>query len=168
MVWKDNHKVFRKNKWNPIKRVSDLTMFFSRTCAKLAYQDAQVVIEGGELPSDVILFDGHDGAGIAYDIQLLQRLSVHMRKRRYENGSLSLNSVKLQFELDQFGAPVEVTAFEAKEANRLIEEFMLQANISVASKILSTFPEEALLRRHQDPTERRLVKEQKTEESQRN
>ncbi|OBZ83463.1 DIS3-like exonuclease 2 [Choanephora cucurbitarum] len=127
-----------------------------RTCAKLAYQDAQVVIEGGELPSDVILFDGHDGAGIAYDIQLLQRLSVHMRKRRYENGSLSLNSVKLQFELDQFGAPVEVTAFEAKEANRLIEEFMLQANISVASKILSTFPEEALLRRHQDPTERRL------------
>ncbi|KAI8356699.1 hypothetical protein EDC96DRAFT_515217 [Choanephora cucurbitarum] len=126
-----------------------------RTCAKLAYQDAQVVIEGGRLPSDVILFD-FDASRIAYDIQCLQRLSVHMRKRRYENGSLSLNSVKLQFELDQFGAPVEVTAFEAKEANRLIEEFMLQANISVASKILSCFPEEALLRRHQDPTERRL------------
>ncbi|KAI8329913.1 hypothetical protein BD560DRAFT_416603 [Blakeslea trispora] len=127
-----------------------------RACAKLAYQDAQAVIEGGELPSHVTIFNGHDPAAIALDIKSLQNLSVQMRKRRYENGSLSLNSVKLQFELDEFGTPTEVTAFEAKEANRLIEEFMLQANISVASKILRAFPEEALLRRHQDPTERRL------------
>ncbi|RCI04081.1 hypothetical protein CU098_000876, partial [Rhizopus stolonifer] len=126
------------------------------SCAKLAYEDAQKVIDGGELSSDVQIHDRHDPALVSHDIRLLQRMSVHMRKRRYENGSLSLHSVKLQFVLDDNGSPVDVFAFEAKEANQLIEEFMLFANISVANKILQSFPEEALLRRHQDPLEKRL------------
>jgi hypothetical protein len=46
---------------------------------------------------------------------------------------------------------------EMKNANRLIEEFMLQANLSVAQKISSTFPEQALLRRHATPIDRKLV-----------
>ncbi|KAI8882432.1 RNB-domain-containing protein, partial [Backusella circina FSU 941] len=52
--------------------------------------------------------------------------------------------------------PIDVTVAELKEANRLIEEFMLRANISVAHKVLQHFPDEALLRRHEEPNEKRL------------
>lgn len=68
-----------------------------------------------------------------------------------------MNSVKLNFDLDDEGLPTSVSKFEAKEANRLIEEFMLCANICVAQKICQAFPGESLLRRHQEPIERRLV-----------
>jgi protein SSD1 len=43
-----------------------------------------------------------------------------------------------------------------KEANELIEEFMLLANISVAGKIASGLPDQSLLRRHEEPIDRRL------------
>jgi protein SSD1 len=88
---------------------------------------------------------------------MLHELSVEMRKQRYAGGSLSMNSVKLQFELDDQGQPISVSTFEAQAANRLIEEFMLRANISVAEKISKTFRDESLLRRHEDPLEKRLV-----------
>lgn len=81
-----------------------------------------------------------------------------MRQRRYKNGCLSLHSVKLNFKLDNEGFPVSVSQFVAKEANRLIEEFMLFANISVAQKICQMFPDTSLLRRHQEPIEKRLVR----------
>ncbi|KAI8967265.1 hypothetical protein BDF20DRAFT_239344 [Mycotypha africana] len=127
-----------------------------KSCAKLAYEDAQRVIEGGELDADTMIHDGHNVSDVYHDIRTLQQMSMAMRKRRYENGSLSMNSVKLQFELDERGEPISVRPFEAKEANRMIEEFMLCANISVAQKIAEAFPDEALLRRHQEPIERRM------------
>jgi exoribonuclease R len=71
---------------------------------------------------------------------------------------LSLGSIKLNFELDKHNSPIECTVYEHKDANRLIEEFMLLANMSVAQKISSAFPEQALLRRHAPPIERRLVR----------
>ena len=70
---------------------------------------------------------------------------------------MSLGSVKLNFELDEHDNPIECVIYEHKDANRLIEEFMLLANMSVAQKISSAFPEQALLRRHAPPIERRLV-----------
>jgi exoribonuclease R len=68
-----------------------------------------------------------------------------------------LGSVKLNFELDEYNNPIECVVYEHKDANRLVEEFMLLANMSVAQKISSAFPEQALLRRHAPPIERRLV-----------
>jgi exoribonuclease R len=47
--------------------------------------------------------------------------------------------------------------FEARDSNRLIEEFMLLANMSVAKKLYDTFPELAVLRRHPPPPPRSLV-----------
>jgi protein SSD1 len=129
-----------------------------RSCAKLAYEDAQLVIDGGNLPSDIELHGDHDLKDLYTDIFMLYQLSVEMRKQRYAGGSLSLNSVKLQFELDDRGQPISVSSFETKAANRLVEEFMLRANISVAEKISKTFKDESLLRRHQDPLEKRLVR----------
>ena len=132
--------------------------FTSRSCAKLAYDDAQRVIDGDILPVDVDIFGNHNDYAISNDILMLHNLSVQMRQERYDGGSLSMNSVKLQFVLDDKGEPIVFSQFKAKAANRLIEEFMLLANISVAHKIAKAFPDEALLRRHDYPLSKRLVR----------
>lgn len=136
-----------------------LIIKYCRSCAKLAYEDAQLVIDGENLPSNIVVHGNHDLDGLHIDIITLYKLSVEMRKQRYIGGSLSMHSVKLGFELDDQGQPISVTTFEAKAANRLVEEFMLRANISVAEKISKAFKDESLLRRHQDPLEKRLVRQ---------
>ncbi|KAI9272989.1 hypothetical protein BDA99DRAFT_432796, partial [Phascolomyces articulosus] len=127
-----------------------------KSCAKLAYDDAQNVIDGNGLPKTTITM-GQTRGSIEEDITHLYKLSQHMRKRRFENGALSINSIRLCFKLNQTGEPEHVWIYELKEANRLIEEFMLCANMSVAQKICHHFPDEALLRRHEPPIERRLT-----------
>lgn len=136
---------------------SEPLLLFDRSCGKLAYEDAQCVLDGGALPNTVQLYDGHSAGKVAYDIILLDSIAKKRREKRYADGSLSLNSVKLNFKLNENGEPISVHKFEPKEANKLIEEFMLCANISVAQKIASVFPDESLLRRHEEPLERRLV-----------
>jgi protein SSD1 len=108
--------------------------------------------------SSSLRLHGHDAEVVEKDILNLYHISKHLRKARYDNGALSMNSVKLYFDLDDAGKPVGCHVYEQKDANRLIEEFMLCANISVAKKIASKFPDEALLRRHAPPIERRLVR----------
>lgn len=84
-------------------------------------------------------------------------MAQRLRDQRFKRGALSLGSIRLNFELDEQDDPIECTVYKPKDANRLIEEFMLLANMSVAQKISSAFPEQALLRRHAPPIERRLV-----------
>lgn len=80
-----------------------------------------------------------------------------MRKRRFDSGALSINSIRLSFQLNDLGEPCGVSVYEQKDSNRLIEEFMLCANMSVAQKICSHFPNEALLRHHSPPHDKTLV-----------
>ncbi|KAI9322437.1 hypothetical protein BX666DRAFT_1848894 [Dichotomocladium elegans] len=145
--------------WKMDEFANILDTWFGRTiiksCAKLAYDDAQSVIDGNGLPSSVTVTD-QSRQDIRDDIMHLYNLSRQMRKRRFENGALSINSIRLCFELDDSGEPKDVWVYELKAANRLIEEFMLCANMSVAEKIINHFPDEALLRRHAPPLEKRL------------
>lgn len=132
----------------------------NRSCAKLSYEIVQKVIEGGHIPESTIVYNIKK-SDLESRILDLYNLSVKMRKKRFENGALSMNSVKLQFTLDEFNEPDEVSVFVSKDANKLVEEFMLLANISVAQKIGKAYPQTALLRRHEPPIERRLVKKKK-------
>ncbi|KAG0166576.1 hypothetical protein DFQ30_007009 [Apophysomyces sp. BC1015] len=145
--------------WKLDKTGKVFDTWFGRTviksCAKLAYGDAQSVIEGHGLPDTVQLFD-HSVKLVEESIQNLFTISQNMRKRRFENGALSISSIRLSFKLNEAGEPEDVFIYELKEANRLIEEFMLLANMSVAEKICKHFPKEALLRRHEPPIARRL------------
>lgn len=79
-----------------------------------------------------------------------------MRARRFENGALRIDNVKLSFALDEDGRPIDCVVYERKDSHSLIEEFMLTANQAVAQKIASALPEQALLRRHEMPIARRL------------
>lgn len=90
------------------------------------------------------------------DVKVLLRMSKAMRARRFENGALTINAMKMNFKLNKDGLPGVAEVYQLKDANRLIEEFMLKANISVAEKIVDSFPEHALLRQHPAPKERPL------------
>ena len=101
---------------------------FKRTiinsCAKLSYNHAQCVIEGRDWSEfgAVPLSGKWTTSDIENNIKQFYKFSQILRRKRYENGALSLNSLKLWFNLDECGNPVETGVYESKEANRLIEE----------------------------------------------
>jgi exosome complex exonuclease DIS3/RRP44 len=61
-------------------------------------------------------------------------------------------SPEVKFQLDSESSnPTDVAMYELKEANALVEEFMLLGNVTVGAKILQHYPTFALLRRHPTP-----------------
>ncbi|KAJ3033238.1 hypothetical protein HDV00_006560 [Rhizophlyctis rosea] len=127
-----------------------------RSCAKLSYDHAQALIEGrgwDDLPA-VQLSGGVTVDDIKKTTMQLYEFSVQMRKRRFENGALAIHSIKLWFAVDGDGNPVDSGVYQIRDSNKLIEEFMLLANMAVAKKISTHYPEFSLLRRHAPPSKR--------------
>ncbi|KAG8928615.1 hypothetical protein FRC02_006667 [Tulasnella sp. 418] len=137
-----------------------LNKWFGRTiiksAGKLSYEDAQKVIDGSPLPTDLSVTEGHQASDIANDIKTLYDLSAKLQKKRLGGGTLRIDSYRLSFELDANGAPVDCHIEQRTPAKSLIEELMLLTNIAVAQQIAVHLPEQALLRRHEDPIDRRL------------
>ncbi|PPQ98528.1 hypothetical protein CVT24_004019 [Panaeolus cyanescens] len=123
--------------------------------AKLAYSDAQRVIDGHAL-GEAKTSSPELANQIGQDILILRKLAEKLRTQRFKNGALSLESPSLSFTLDDNGLPTDCYQYDRTEANTLIEEFMLLTNIAVAQQIAVALPEQALLRRHDTPIERRL------------
>ncbi|ESK96057.1 cell wall biogenesis protein phosphatase [Moniliophthora roreri MCA 2997] len=126
-----------------------------RSATKLSYDDAQNVIEGKSLGS-VPVIPEHGAGDIEHDIKVLHDLAMKLRAQRLENGTLSLESLRLEFKLDDNGMPADCWQHQRTEANDLVQEFMLLTNIAVAQHVAVHLPEQALLRRHDTPLERRL------------
>ncbi|MDE6841938.1 MAG: RNB domain-containing ribonuclease, partial [Muribaculaceae bacterium] len=89
---------------------------------RFTYEEAQEIIETGQ-------------GEFANEIQTLDRLAKHLRSRRYEAGALEFDRAEVRFDIDKDGKPVSVYFKESKDANKLIEEFMLLANLTVAEAI---------------------------------
>ncbi len=86
------------------------------------YEQAQEIIETGK-------------GDMNHEIVTLNGLAQKLRERRYKNGSIDFDRVEVKFILDEKGRPTGVYFKEAKEANHLIEEFMLLANKQIAEFI---------------------------------
>lgn len=93
-----------------------------RSSRRYAYEEAQAIIEGAE-------GDYRD------EILTLNDLAQKLRARRFEEGSISFVRPEVRFEIDEKGHPVSVYFKISKEANMLIEEFMLLANRTVAATV---------------------------------
>ncbi|MBR1928547.1 MAG: ribonuclease R [Paludibacteraceae bacterium] len=77
-----------------------------------------------------------NGSGdFSAELKTLNSLAQHLRKRRFEHGSINFEREEVRFSLDEDGKPVSVYFTEPKDANFLIEEFMLLANKTVAELI---------------------------------
>ena len=83
-------------------------------------------------------------------------MARQMRARRFNEGALRIDNVKLSFALDADGRPDDCKVYARLDSHSLIEEFMLLANQAVAQKIASGLPDQALLRRHEAPIGRRI------------
>lgn len=85
---------------------------------------------------------------ITVGVRLLNDLAIKLRKARMEAGALDLASpeVKIHMESSETSGPVDVEQKQQMETNKLVEEFMLLANISVAKRIFESFPQTAVLR----------------------
>ena len=90
--------------------------------SRLTYEDAQAVIETGK-------------GDFSSEILTLHRLAQQLRERRFANGAINFERYEVKFNLDERGKPLGVYFKESKEANHLIEEFMLLANKAVAEFI---------------------------------
>nr|CAG4647808.1 EOG090X047D [Moina brachiata] len=125
-----------------------------KSCVKLSYDHAQAVIEGredGEINWPE-LKGPHTLSDVRQSIQVLQELAAILRKKRVDQGALRIDLPRLAFSMDwATRTPVGFRVYEMKESNRLIEEFMLLANMRVAEKIYRSFPHIAVLRSHPPP-----------------
>jgi ribonuclease R len=89
---------------------------------RFAYEDVQKIIE--------------EKKGFYEDeLLLMHELAQGLRKERFSHGAINFSSQEVRFKLDEKGKPIGIVVKESKEANQLIEEFMLLANRTVAEHI---------------------------------
>ncbi|KAH9492825.1 DIS3-like exonuclease 2 [Bulinus truncatus] len=127
-----------------------------RSCVKLSYEHAQgfIVQPDKEWTCDELppISNGFSVPDVCKRVIQLNKIALNLRKLRFDNGALRLDQVKLQFSLNkETGLPNGYSVYQQKDSNRLIEEFMLLANMAVAHKIMKSFPQKAVLRRHPPP-----------------
>lgn len=101
---------------------SNITRTVTRSNRRFTYEEAQEVIEAGK-------------GDYAEELTTLDRLAKILRKERYEEGSVEFDRMEVRFDIDENGHPTGVYFKESKDANKLIEEFMLLANKTVAQAI---------------------------------
>nr|WP_311459510.1 ribonuclease R [uncultured Capnocytophaga sp.] len=142
-----------------------------RSDARFAYEEAQAVIEAFSTASEATDFTMPEEISIRPEgsytvskeiveaILSLNALAAILRDRRMRAGAISFDKLEVKFVLDENNNPLGVYTKESKEANKLIEEFMLLANRKVAeyaSKLHKTF----VYRIHDVPDDEKLLQMQ--------
>jgi ribonuclease R/exosome complex exonuclease DIS3/RRP44 len=148
------------------KKAHVINQWFGRTVTnsneRFSYEEAQHIIETKQetIPEDISI------RGNAYKVAeeiveatlKLDELAKIMRIRRMNAGAISFDKVEVRFNLTVTGEPESVYFKEAKDANKLIEEFMLLANKKVAEFIGKQKPKKTFVYRiHDEPNEEKLM-----------
>ncbi|TYA52185.1 ribonuclease R [Formosa maritima] len=166
-VFQLNDKAEVKNQW------------FGRTVtysdARFAYEEAQAIIENNTnvmlssveasqlnntIPAEVSLTGKEyiTTPEIAFATLKLDELAKIMRRKRMKSGAISFDKVEVKFDLDEQSNPIGVFFKTSKDANKLIEEFMLLANRKVAEFIGKQSPKKTFVYRvHDEPDDSKLA-----------
>uniref|UniRef100_A0A336M229 CSON008101 protein n=1 Tax=Culicoides sonorensis TaxID=179676 RepID=A0A336M229_CULSO len=136
---------------------------FARTvinsCTQFAYEHAQKIMDmADDAPLDEKdfpqIFNNVKLNEIRDIIKILQKLAAKLRKARMDNGALKIDQPKLSFRLNpETGRPMSYGVYELKEANRMIEDWMLLANCTVAAFIFKFYPKHSIVRGHSHPSD---------------
>ena len=111
-----------------------------RSDRRYAYEEVQQlledngVVDGTGEPAPAPGKDGYKGEN-AEMLITLDRLAKKLRKARFANGAVKFDREELHFDIDEKGKPVRCYFKRSKDANKLIEEFMLLANRTVAESV---------------------------------
>ncbi|MFD1017040.1 ribonuclease R family protein [Winogradskyella rapida] len=168
-VFKMNEKCEIKDQW------------FGRTVtysdARFAYEEAQAIIENnaGLNEIDVLKHKNKIETTIPQEVSLtgeeyqttteiaqatvkMNQLARKMRNARMRDGAISFDKVEVKFNLDEEANPVGVFFKTSKDANKMIEEFMLLANRKVSEFVGKQKPEKTFVYRvHDEPDESKLA-----------
>ncbi len=111
-----------------------------RSKRRYAYEEVQTILEqngvkdGTGEPAPAPGPEGYTGDNAAELLQL-DRLAKKLRAARFKNGAVKFDREELRFDIDETGKPTRCYFKKSKDANKLIEEFMLLANRTVAESI---------------------------------
>jgi len=153
-VFEINNKALIENQW------------FGRTVtysdARFAYEEAQHIIEteACEIPEEISITGEAYTADTAIKeaILKLDELAKIMRQKRMKDGAISFDKAEVKFNLDEANNPVGVFFKTSKDANKLIEEFMLLANRKVSEFIGKQSPQKTFIyRTHDEPDDQKLA-----------
>ena len=101
---------------------TDICRTVIKSDRRFTYEEAQDIIETGV-------------GDYSEQVLTLDHLAKILRKERFENGSVAFDRTEVRFDIDENGRPIDVYFKESKDANKLVEEFMLLANKKVAERI---------------------------------
>lgn len=115
---------------------------------RFTYEEAQEIIEKGE-------------GEFAEELNILNTIAVTLRKKRLNEGAIAFDRIEVRFKLNAEGLPETVVFKVQKEAHKLIEEFMLMANRTVAAFVGETKKEQKpkpfVYRIHDEPNPQKLA-----------
>lgn len=117
-----------------------------RSNRRFTYEEVQNTLErNGEASAEDLALPGDHPAPLpegaepegeyATELIALNRIAKILRAKRFKNGSIGFDRAEVRFEVDEKGHPVSTYVKVAKDANKLVEEFMLLANRSVAEMV---------------------------------
>ena len=120
-----------------------------KSAARLVYDDVSDLLEGKTSPDEKL-------ANVADEIFIMKELMDILRARRERRGSIDFDFPESYIELDENGKPIDVRKLERRVANKLIEEFMLVCNETVAERYFwAQIP--FLYRIHEDPNPEKVA-----------
>ena len=93
-----------------------------RSNRRFTYEEAQAILEAGQ-------------GEYAEELLALDQMAKALREKRFAAGAINFDRTEVRFDIDENGKPLGVYFKESKDANKLIEEFMLLANRTVAERI---------------------------------
>ncbi len=148
------------------KNASIKNQWFGRTVInsdeRFAYEEAQQIIETGKGNISKEISIRKDAYTVSDDVVnavlIFDKLAKIMRSKRMDSGAISFDKIEVRFNLDDKNEPEGVYFKESKDANKLIEEFMLLANRKVAEYIGKQNPKKTFVYRiHDEPKEDKLI-----------
>ena len=134
---------------NRVGRVRQYTLYPAviNSRARLTYDSVAAILEDNKVHKK--------HKSIVPHIKDLHKLYSIMRKHRESSGVLDFSSTEIKLSFDKHGRIADINSVERHDAHRIIEEFMLAANIAVAEFLLSN-EAPAVFRNHASPTQEKV------------
>jgi ribonuclease R len=106
-----------------------ITKSVIRSNHRMTYDDVQAILENNDKAIKEKYSDFID------ELNMMNKLRKRLRQKRFEEGSMDFNFSEVKVELDDNGKPINLIKRSHREAEQLIEEFMIAANRVVASEM---------------------------------
>lgn len=121
-----------------------------KSYARMTYEDVTKILKGDEELSERY-------KDLAPDFRLMEELCLVLYKKRMQRGAIDFDLKECKIKLDEDGTPIEITPYDRDISNRIIEEFMLCANETIAEHFYwAKVP--FVYRVHEDPDSEKLLK----------